>query len=83
MSFVAELKRRNVFKVGVAYIIVAWPITQVISALDHPLSLPDRFDTVVIVRRAWAIRRLLLARGRPLRFLSLGRQSSGRYRDSD
>ena len=34
-SFVSELKRRNVFKVGVAYIILAWVIAQVAElALD-------------------------------------------------
>ena len=49
MSFFAELKRRNVFKVGVAYAIVAWLIVQVISAVHNPLHLPDWFDTVVIV----------------------------------
>lgn len=29
MSFIAELKRRNVFRVGVAYVIVAWLLIQV------------------------------------------------------
>ena len=49
MSFIAELKRRNVFKVGVAYAIVSWLIVQVISTIHNPLHLPDWFDTVVIV----------------------------------
>ena len=49
MSFFTELKRRNVFKVGVAYAIVAWLIVQVVSAIHNPLHLPDWFDTVVIV----------------------------------
>ena len=49
MSFFTELKRRNVFKVGVAYAIVAWLIVQVISAVHYPLHLPDWFDTVVII----------------------------------
>ena len=49
MSFFAELKRRNVFKVGVAYAIVAWLIAQIIAVIHTPLHLPDWFDTVVIV----------------------------------
>ena len=49
MSFFAELRRRNVFKVGVAYAIVAWLIVQVVSAIHNPLHLPDWFDTVVIL----------------------------------
>lgn len=49
MSFFAELKRRNVFKVGVAYAIVSWLIAQVIDVIKDPLHLPDWFGTVVIV----------------------------------
>ena len=49
MSFWDQLKRRQVFKVGAAYLIVAWLIVQVVSVLSDPLSLPDRFDTVVVV----------------------------------
>ena len=29
MSLIAELKRRNVFRVGIAYVICAWVIAQV------------------------------------------------------
>jgi len=40
MSFVAELKRRKVFKVGAAYLIVAWVLVQAASigfpAFDAP-----------------------------------------------
>ena len=49
MSFIAELKPRNVFKVGVVYVIVAWLIVQVVSAVHNPLHLPNWFDTVVVV----------------------------------
>ncbi len=31
MSLIAELKRRNVFRVGVAYAIVAWLLLEVAS----------------------------------------------------
>jgi len=49
MSFFAELRRRNVFKVGIAYAIVAWLIAQVIAVVHNPLHLPEWFDTAVIV----------------------------------
>jgi TolB-like protein len=41
MPFWAELKRRNVFKVGAAYVLVAWIIAQVASVFAPALSLPD------------------------------------------
>lgn len=40
MSFFAELKRRNVFKVGVAYIIVAWLLIQVVSIIVPAYQAP-------------------------------------------
>jgi TolB-like protein len=49
VSFIGELRRRNVFKVGAAYAIVAWLIAQVVNVINEPLGLPDRFDTAVIV----------------------------------
>ena len=44
-----ELKRRNVVRVGAAYVVVGWVITQVVDTIAEPLSLPDWFATVVIV----------------------------------
>ncbi len=48
-GLIEELKRRNVFRVGVAYIVVSWLIVQVVDTISGPLSLPDWLDTVVIV----------------------------------
>lgn len=48
-AFLAEIKRRKVFRVAVAYAIVAWLVVQVVSVIAEPLSLPDWLDTVVIV----------------------------------
>ena len=45
----AELKRRNVVKVAVAYAIVAWLLVQIIVSIEAPLNLPDWTDTLVIV----------------------------------
>jgi TolB-like protein len=49
MSFWEELRRRNVFKVAVAYLVASWLIVQVVDVLSDPLSLPDVLDTVVVV----------------------------------
>lgn len=51
MSLWAESKRRDVFKVAVAYLIAAWLIIQVVSALIDPLNLPDSLDTVASGQR--------------------------------
>ena len=40
-SFWAELKRRNVFRVGAAYLVAAWLILQVTEILVPILSLPE------------------------------------------
>jgi TolB-like protein/Tfp pilus assembly protein PilF len=48
-SFFEELKRRNVFRVGVAYVVVAWLIIQVIETVSDPLGLPDWTEAFFIV----------------------------------
>jgi len=48
-SFLQEIKRRKVFQAAAVYILIAWVIIQVIDVVAEPLSLPDWFDTVVIV----------------------------------
>jgi len=52
MSFWGELKRRNVFKVGAAYLIAAWLILQVASITFPTLNLPEwtlTFVTVLLI----------------------------------
>ena len=49
MSLWGELRRRDVFKVAVAYLIASWLIVQVVGVLTDPLSLPDILDTVIVV----------------------------------
>lgn len=49
MSFLAEIKRRKVFQVAVAYAVMAWLVIQVIDVINEPLKLPDWLATVVIV----------------------------------
>ncbi len=53
MSLIAELKRRNVFRVGVAYAIVAWLLIEVASVLLPTFDAPDwvmkAFSSLVIL----------------------------------
>ncbi len=48
-SFFAELKRRNVYKVGVAYVAIAWILAEAASKLEETLNLPAWLDSVVVV----------------------------------
>jgi adenylate cyclase len=41
MSFIAELKRRKVFRVGVAYVVVAWPLLEVASVVLPTFNAPE------------------------------------------
>jgi TolB-like protein len=41
MSFVEELKRRNVFRVGAAYAVAAWVLLQVLDVVGEILELPQ------------------------------------------
>ena len=47
MSFTRELKRRNVFRVGIAYLIVAWLLLQISDTLVPALLLPEWFQSGV------------------------------------
>ncbi|MDX2427092.1 MAG: hypothetical protein QNK22_00185, partial [Xanthomonadales bacterium] len=48
MSFFNELRRRNVFRVGIAYAIVAWLLLQVSDTLVPALHLPEWFNSGVV-----------------------------------
>jgi TolB-like protein len=48
MAFLAELKRRNVFRVGVAYAVLAWVVIQVTDTVAPVLKLPDWTLTLVV-----------------------------------
>ena len=41
MSFFIELKRRNVFRVAIAYIIVAWVAMQIVDVVLNNIAAPD------------------------------------------
>ena len=48
-SFFSELKRRNVYKVAVAYGVVGWLVIQITATIVPPLHLPDGLTTAVVV----------------------------------
>jgi len=50
MSFIEELKRRNVFRVGIAYLVVAWLVMQVADVVINNIGAPDwLFETILLV----------------------------------
>jgi TolB-like protein len=49
MTFFDELKRRNVFRVGAAYLVVAWLALQVVDTVAPLLQLPDTFGRGVLL----------------------------------
>ncbi len=52
MSFFGELRRRNVFKVGAAYVVAAWLLTQLADIVFSAASFPAwtvTFVTLVLV----------------------------------
>ncbi len=57
MSFLGEIKRREIFQVAAVYLVVAWLLIQIVATIETPLNLPDWVDTLVI---------LLLAIGFPV-----------------
>jgi len=48
VSFFNELKRRNVFRVGVAYTVATWLLIQVTDTVFPRIGLPDSAVTLVI-----------------------------------
>ena len=48
MSFFNELKRRNVFRVGIAYTVATWLLIQVTDTVFPRIGLPDSAVTLVI-----------------------------------
>jgi TolB-like protein/tetratricopeptide (TPR) repeat protein len=48
MSLFNELKRRNVFRVGIAYVVGAWLLLQLTDVLSELLNLPETIGPVVV-----------------------------------
>ena len=49
MTLVSELKRRNVFRVAAAYLVVGWLLTEVLTTILPTLGAPDWAVTAVIL----------------------------------
>ena len=49
MSFFAELKRRNVFKVGIAYAVSTWVLLQITDIVAEILVLPDWAPKLILL----------------------------------
>jgi TolB-like protein/Tfp pilus assembly protein PilF len=49
MQFLTELRRRNVFRVAAAYLVVSWLVLQIVNVLTPALDLPSWVDGVVAV----------------------------------
>ncbi len=49
MSFFNELKRRNVFKVTIAYIVMAWLVMQVADVILNNITAPEWVFHVVLL----------------------------------
>lgn len=49
MTFIKELMRRNVLRIGIAYLVVAWILIQIVNNVAAPLNLPQWTPTFMIV----------------------------------
>ncbi len=49
MSFLSELQRRNVFRVGIAYLAGAWLLIQIAETLFPVFELPNSSIRVVVI----------------------------------
>ena len=52
MSFFEELKRRNVIRVGAAYVVVAWLIMQVADVVLNNIEMPAWIFHLILLLRA-------------------------------
>jgi len=49
MSFIDELKRRNVFKVAIMYLVASWLLLQIVDVLMSILDLPGSVGKLVLL----------------------------------
>jgi hypothetical protein len=73
-NFFAELKRRNVYKIGVAYAVVSWLLIQIATQVFPFFEVPN-----------WAIRLvvLLLVLGFPVALVTMSSQSFGQQQNKN
>lgn len=49
MSLIEELKRRNVIRIGVLYLVAAWVLLQLTDVLSSLLSVPESVGSIVVM----------------------------------
>ena len=49
MSLIKELKRRNVIRVGILYLVAAWLLLQLTDVLSSLLSVPESAGSIVVL----------------------------------
>ncbi len=49
MSFFNELKRRNVFRVGLAFLVMSWLLLQIVDVVAPMLALPDWVPKLILL----------------------------------
>lgn len=54
-SFLSELKRRNVYRVGLAYIVASWALLQVIDVVEPIIGMPDWVAKLILVLAAFGL----------------------------
>ena len=52
MSFVGELKRRKVIRVGIAYLVASWLVLQVVDVVAPMLDLPNWVGRAILLMLA-------------------------------
>ena len=55
MSFIEELKRRNVVKVGIAYLVASWLLLQLTEVLTELLELSTEIGKIAKPRKVWIV----------------------------
>lgn len=48
MTLIRELKRRHIFRIGIAYLVVAWVALQLVGILTPAMNLPAWVSTAVL-----------------------------------
>lgn len=48
MNYLSELKRRNVFKVAIAYLALGWVVVQITDIVVPALNLPESLNSIVV-----------------------------------
>jgi hypothetical protein len=52
MNFFTELKRRHIYRVAAAYVVVAWVLLQLFNNLEPILKPPESTGTLILVRQS-------------------------------